>query len=88
MLTNCPGSKKSVSIPAKGSDIQIEKLFSQYPHSFHTIIKKKDDFNVGVIYAQIDRKKDQGVEFTDHYFNVDKEIYFCNFLSSPFTIHF
>ena len=75
-MTNCSGSNKLRNIPAQGSDTLLETLLSKYPQLFDTIIKKKNEFNVQVIYTQIDRKKNGGAVFTDHYFNVNKENYF------------
>ena len=75
-MTNCSGSKKMTGISAQGSDSLLAKLLNQHPGFFDAVMKKKKEFNVQIIYTQIDRKKNVGVVFTDHYFNVNKENYF------------
>ncbi len=40
------------------------------------VLKKKDDFEVQIIYTQIDRDADNRPSFTSHYYNFDKDRYF------------
>ena len=51
-------------------------LLKKYPHFFDSIIAKKDEFGVQIIYTQVDRNKNGKPIFTDHYFNVNSSNYF------------
>jgi hypothetical protein len=54
----------------------VETLLKQNPTWFDTILKKKNDYRVQIIYTQINRDKNNVPHFTDHYFNVDSNTYF------------
>ncbi len=62
------------------SDTFIYSLLSKYPQYFDSVLSRKDELKLQIIYTQIDRgKKDKDKEkisFTDHYFNVDPGNYF------------
>ncbi len=57
-------------------DTFMANLLGKHPGFFDAVMKKKKEFNVQIIYTQIDHKKNGSVVFTDHYFNVNKENYF------------
>jgi hypothetical protein len=54
----------------------IEDLMNQDRKSFRKILQKSDQYEVQVIYTQIDRDEHNVPHFTSHYFNVDKDRYF------------
>ena len=58
------------------SDAFMVNLLKQYPQFFDSILAKKKEMGVQIIYTQIDRRKNGNARFTDHYFNVDTENYF------------
>lgn len=58
------------------SDAFMINLLKQYPQFFDSILAKKKEMGVQIIYTQIDRRKNGNARFTDHYFNVDTENYF------------
>ncbi|MGZ8559105.1 MAG: serine hydrolase [Chitinophagaceae bacterium] len=76
MMANCSGSKKIINSPAQGRDSLLATLLHQQPLLFDAVLKKKEEWNVQVIYTQIDRRKNGRVVFTDHFFNVDNKKYF------------
>ena len=55
---------------------KLYAILQQYPQYFDSILQKKDEFNVQIIYTQIDRKKNGEPVFTDYYFNVNKDNYY------------
>src|SRR5947207_441060 len=65
------------SVPGKIiSDPFMSTLLESHPQFFDSIISKKDELNVQIIYSQIDRKKNGKAKFTDHYFNYNPDKYF------------
>lgn len=58
------------------SDAFMSSLLAKYPVFFDSIVSKKDELGVQIIYTQVDRSKDGNARFTDHYFNVNAEKYF------------
>src|SRR5688500_15504182 len=54
----------------------MTNLFKQYPQFFDSIIVKKDEYRLQVIYTQIDRGRNNRPKFTNHYFNVQPDQYF------------
>jgi cell division protein FtsI/penicillin-binding protein 2 len=57
-------------------DTLLKDLFSRYPAFFDSIVKNKEEWNVQVIYTQIDRDSKNNPHFTDHFFNLINEKYF------------
>ena len=58
------------------SDTFMSTLLESYPQLFDSVIAKKDELGVQIIYTQIDRKKSGKPKFTDHYFNYNSAKYF------------
>ena len=54
----------------------IQELMEQEPAHFSDILKNKDEYEVQIIYTQIDRDEQNQPRFTKHYFNVDSTRYF------------
>jgi hypothetical protein len=61
--------------PAKTDSFLVD-LLMQYPQFFDSILKYRKDWNVQIIYTEINRDKHNNPEFTDYYFNVDASKYF------------
>jgi Beta-lactamase enzyme family len=76
IFSNCSVSKKNSVIKMEASDYELSAILQQYPQFFDSILKRKDDLNVQVIYTQIDRKKNGKASFKDFYFNVNENNYF------------
>lgn len=55
---------------------ELIKVLHAYPQYFDSILKRKDELNVQLIYTQIDRKKNGKAGFQDFYFNVNDTNYF------------
>jgi hypothetical protein len=75
-ISSCSTVQKN---PVTGNDKQKNTLLDilqQYPQYFDSILGRKDELNVQVIYTQIDRKKNGKSRFTDFYFNVNDSNYF------------
>lgn len=70
-------SKTDWHYPASNSsDTFIINLLEKSPQLFDSLISRKDDFNIQIIYTQIDRNKKGKPEFTDHTFNLNPGNYF------------
>ena len=61
--------------PAK-TDSFLVNLLKQYPQYFDSILKNRKDWNVQIIYTEVNRDKHNNPKFTDYYFNVDTSKYF------------
>src|SRR5687767_2758039 len=74
------GAPKPEKTSAKKTDEKdfsfMTNLFTQYPQYFDSIIAKKDEYRLQVIYTQIDRGRNNMPKFTTHYFNVQPDQYF------------
>lgn len=59
-------------------DSLVFKLIAGRPELFNSILSRKDELNIQVIYTQIDRSKKakDKVKFTDHTFNLNPGNYF------------
>jgi len=66
------------SIPADTikSDVFLESLLKSYPQYFDSILKYQKDWNVQIIYTQIDRGANGMPALKNHYFNVNAAKYF------------
>ncbi|MEO8765172.1 MAG: serine hydrolase [Ginsengibacter sp.] len=58
------------------TDSFLANLLKKYPRYFDSIIKYRQEWNVQVIYTQVNRDKNNNPAFTDYYFNVDSSKYF------------
>ena len=58
------------------TDIFFTILFNQYPEYFDSIVKHSRDWNVQIIYTQIDRGADNSQKLNNYYYNVNPKKYF------------
>ncbi|MEO5783802.1 MAG: serine hydrolase [Ginsengibacter sp.] len=58
------------------TDAFLEDLLKQYPQYFDSILAHRKDWNVQIIYTQIDRGKNNLPKLTNYYFNVNPARYF------------
>ena len=58
------------------TDALLENLLKQYPQYFDSILQHRKDWNVQIIYTQIDRGKNNLPKLTNYYFNVNPAKYF------------
>lgn len=70
-----PGST-GVSAQTPGSDSLLYKILAGHSPLFDSVLARKNDWNVQIIYTQINRDKKGRPRFTDHTFNVDNNRYF------------
>lgn len=61
---------------ANSSDNLIENILKAYPQYFDSILAKKKDLKIQIIYTAINRNRKNKPTFTSHYFNVDAQNYF------------
>jgi len=54
----------------------IEKLLRKQAPLFDSVLRHRKDWNVQILYSEINRKADGKVSFTDHRFNLDTGRYF------------
>src|SRR5687767_8327260 len=74
IFLNCSPVKK-VSTDEKDFSL-MTNLFTLYPQHFDSIVAKKDEYRLQIIYTQIDRGRNNKPKFTNHYFNVQPDQYF------------
>jgi hypothetical protein len=67
---------QNISNPKDPVDTFITSLLANYPQFFDSVLKKKDEWRVQIIYSQIDRDKKGKIKFTDHNFNLNPDQYF------------
>lgn len=58
------------------NDMFMEKILNQYPQFFAQILENRKDWNVQVIYTEINRNSSNQPSFKNHYFNVNSDRYF------------
>jgi beta-lactamase class A len=58
------------------SDEFMSTLLESYSQFFDSILSKKNELGVQIIYTQIDRRKNGKAKFTDHYYNYNPGKYF------------
>lgn len=58
------------------TDAFMESLLKKYPQYFDSILAKRKDLNVQIIYTQIDRGANGNAALRHHYFNVNPANYF------------
>ena len=58
------------------TDTFLLNILREYPQYFDNILKNRKEWNVQIIYTEINRDKNNTPHFTDHYFNVDPGKYF------------
>ena len=58
------------------TDAFLENLLKQYPQYFDSILQYQKDWNVQIIYTQIDRGRNNLPKLTNYYFNVNPVRYF------------
>jgi hypothetical protein len=73
MLSISEACKTPKSVIAGGN--LLEQLMTGKPE-FADALQNRDSLRIQVIYTQIDRDKKNRPGFTDHYFNIDKNLYF------------
>ena len=55
---------------------KLYAILQQYPQFFDSILPKKDEYKIQIIYTQINRNKEGIPGFTDYTFNVNKNNYY------------
>ncbi len=58
------------------TDIFLEDLLKQYPQYFESILQHRKDWNVQIIFTQIDRGANNLPKLTNYFFNVNEAHYF------------
>ncbi|MGH2564411.1 MAG: serine hydrolase, partial [Ginsengibacter sp.] len=66
----------TIEIDHSKTDSFLVNLLKEYPQYFDSVLKNKKEWNVQIIYTQINRDKNNSPSFKDYYFNVDSTKYF------------
>ncbi len=70
-------NKPGIAQPDKAkTDALLTNLLKQYPQYFDSILLHKKDWNVQIVYTQIDRAANNTPKLTNYYFNVNPDDYF------------
>lgn len=75
-INGCSPALKNTITENDAGKNELVKVLQQYPQYFDSILKRKDELNVQIIYTRIDRKKNGNASFKDFYFNVNDDNYF------------
>ncbi len=67
--------EKPIMQPVK-TDSFLHNLLAQHPQHFDSILKNQKDWNVQIIYTQINRTTGKQPQFEHHYFGLDTPAYF------------
>ncbi|MDQ6904386.1 MAG: class A beta-lactamase-related serine hydrolase [Bacteroidota bacterium] len=65
-----------VEIDDAKTDSMLENILKSYPGDFDSILKNRKQWNVQIIYTQINRDKNNVPTFKDFFFNIDSLKYF------------
>jgi hypothetical protein len=76
MTSNCSPSRTNSTRSDGIGENKLASILKQYPQYFDSVLQRKDELNVQIIYTQVDRKKNGKAIFTDFYFNVNDSNYF------------
>src|SRR5262245_15464793 len=76
VLSHCSPSKNSVVIMNDSKENVLVNILHQYPQYFDSILRRKDELKVQIIYTQIDRDRNNKPSFKDFYFNVSDTAYY------------
>jgi len=75
LIHGCSTPKNMTTIN-NAPDNGLVQLLQQYPAYFDSILQRKDELKLQIIYSRIDRNKNNVPSFTDFYFNVKDSSYF------------
>jgi len=76
ILTNGCSPGKNMTTVNNAPENELTTLLQQYPQYFDSILRRKDDLKLQIIYSRIDRDKNNRPSFTDFYFNRNDSNYF------------
>ncbi|MCX6319680.1 MAG: serine hydrolase [Bacteroidetes bacterium] len=71
----CYGIATTYAQPAMKDDL-LESLMKKKSPVFDSVLARRNDWNVQVIYTEIERSKKGKLRLTDHFFNVDDQRYY------------
>jgi hypothetical protein len=76
LMSSCSSSRINRVTGKNPEKNKLYGILQQYPQFFDSILQKKDEYKVQIIYTQIDRNKEGIPGFTDYSFNVNKDSYY------------
>ncbi|MEI9911486.1 MAG: serine hydrolase [Bacteroidota bacterium] len=76
LISSCSSSRINRVTVKNPDKNKLYGILQQNPQFFDSILQKKDEYKVQIIYTQIDRNKEGIPGFTDYYFNVNKDNYY------------
>jgi beta-lactamase class A len=75
-LTMTPAEEIENAKSAVADSKLLMDILKQHPRLFDSLIQNNDNWQIKIIYTQIDRKANNEPLFTNHYFNIDPKQYF------------
>ena len=66
----------AIKAPSVKTDFFLANLLNSYPQYFDSILQRRDDYRVQIIYTEINRQPNNTPVFKNYYFNVDSTKYF------------
>ena len=76
IMNSCSPSQKNTATGNGLPDTFLPDLLTKNNSWFDSILAKKDELGIQIIYTQVDRTKGGKPKFTDHYYNVNPDTYF------------
>ncbi len=76
LITACSPSSKNNTTINDADKNELANILRQNPGYFDSILRRKDELNVQIIYTRINRDKNNKPTFEDFYFNVNEDKYF------------
>jgi hypothetical protein len=76
ILSHCSVAKNNLVAMMDSKQNILSNILARYPQYFDSILKRKDELKLQIIYTQIDRKKKGEAVFKDYYLNVNDSNYF------------
>jgi len=76
VFIQCNPSRNNVVTMNNPKQNVLARILDQYPQYFDSILRRKDELKLQIIYSRIDRDKNNKASFTDFYFNVNDSNYF------------
>src|SRR6187397_1270639 len=75
-LTMTPAEEVENAKSAVADSKLLMDILKQHPRLFDSLIQNNNNWQIKIIYTQIDRKANNEPLFTNHYFNIDPKQYF------------
>src|SRR4029078_6594120 len=75
-LSMTPGEELRETKGKVANSPLLNNILNQYPGYFDSLLRHNDQWQIKIIYTQIDRKASNKPVLKNYYFNIDPEQYF------------